>query len=135
MNVRAQATGMASQTQNIGNSVVQQFFPALLNSTGFYCFYMFTGVNMLLAGFVWYCVPETKGVPLEEMDVLFGGVNHVVGGAELMDMGKAGGGEERMGRESEARDEGLPLGDARERVTAAREAPRAAERGGAPPRA
>ena len=95
MNVRAQATGMASQTQNIGNSVVQQFFPALLNSTGFYCFYMFMGVNFLLAVFVWYCIPETKGVMLEEMDELFGGANHVVAGAELIDMGKAGGVEER----------------------------------------
>jgi hypothetical protein len=128
---------MASQTQNIGNSVVQQFFPALLNGSGFYCFYMFMGVNLLLAVFVWYCIPETKGVALEEMDVLFGGANHVVGGAELIDLGKAGGGEEHMGRNSEAReevrDEGLPLGDARERVTPAGAAPRAAERGGGPP--
>jgi hypothetical protein len=90
---------------------------------------MFTGVNILLAAFVWYCVPETKGVPLEEMDVLFGGANHVVAGAELIEMGKAGGGEERggagMGRESEA-DAGLALGGPRVE---------AAERGGAPPRA
>jgi Sugar (and other) transporter len=100
MNVRAQATGMASQTQNIGNSVVQQFFPALLNSAGFYCFYMFMGVNMLLAVFVWYCIPETKGVPLEEMDELFGGVNHVYGGAELMEMGKYRGARRAADRES-----------------------------------
>jgi hypothetical protein len=72
-------------------------------------------------------------VALEEMDVLFGGTNHVAAGAELIDLGKAGGGEERAGRDSEAReglplgrDEGLPLGDARATVRA--------ERGGAPPR-
>jgi hypothetical protein len=130
MNVRAQATGMASQTQNIGNSVVQQFFPALLNSAGFYCFYMFMGVNMLLAVFVWYCIPETKGVPLEEMDELFGGVNHVYGGAELMEMGKYRGARRTADREADREsDPVMPL----DAIPAALEALRAEERGGAPP--
>ena len=31
MNVRAQAVGMASQTQNVANLVVQQFFPIFLD--------------------------------------------------------------------------------------------------------
>jgi sugar porter (SP) family MFS transporter len=31
MNVRAQAVGMASQTQNVANLIVQQFFPTFLN--------------------------------------------------------------------------------------------------------
>jgi hypothetical protein len=143
MNVRAQATGMASQTQNIGNSIVQQFFPALLNSTGFYCFYMFTGVNFILAVFVWYCIPETKGVPLEEMDVLFGGVNHVAGGAELIEMGKAGGGggdedgpggyADRVRSEPEARDSGIPVvASAPAGVAAAPEARRTAAAGAEP---
>jgi len=30
MNVRAQAVGMASQTQNVANAIVQQFFPIFL---------------------------------------------------------------------------------------------------------
>jgi hypothetical protein len=85
MNVRAQATGMASQTQNIANSIVQQFFPTFLNHEGFYCFYMFFGINVLLAIFCWFCVPETKGFALEEMDALFGGVNHVEAGAGIAD--------------------------------------------------
>jgi hypothetical protein len=88
MNVRAQATGMASQTQNIANSIVQQFFPAFLSRSGFYCFYLFMAINFVLALFVWLVVPETKGVPLEEMDVLFGGTNHVNAGAELIELRK-----------------------------------------------
>ena len=36
MNVRAQAVGMASQTQNIANAIVQQFFPTFLKNCGFY---------------------------------------------------------------------------------------------------
>lgn len=83
MNVRAQAVGMASQTQNVVNSIVQQFFPIFLQKCGFYAFYMFAGINFLLAAFVFFFVPETKQVSLEEMDAVFGGANHVVGGAEI----------------------------------------------------
>lgn len=45
---------------------------------------MFAGINLLLAVFVWFCIPETKKVTLEEIDVLFGGSNHVDKGADLM---------------------------------------------------
>jgi hypothetical protein len=78
MNIRAQAVGMCSQTQNVVNSIVQQFFPVFLKNEGFYAFYMFAAINILLAAFVWFFVPETKKVSLEEMDAIFGGQNHVV---------------------------------------------------------
>ncbi|KAF2154783.1 sugar transporter [Myriangium duriaei CBS 260.36] len=84
MNVRAQAVGMASQTQNIANSIVQQFFPTFLQNCGFYAFYMFAGINFLLAVFVYFCIPETRKVSLEEIDTLFGGQNHVVKGGDLL---------------------------------------------------
>ncbi|KAJ5481286.1 hypothetical protein N7475_000098 [Penicillium sp. IBT 31633x] len=84
MNVRAQAVGMASQTQNVANAIVQQFFPIFLENEGFYAFYMFAGINFLLAIFVWFLIPETKQVPLEEIDILFGGANHVAQGEEVL---------------------------------------------------
>ncbi|KAI9756264.1 MAG: hypothetical protein M4579_003931 [Chaenotheca gracillima] len=84
MNVRAQAVGMASQTQNVANAIVQQFFPTFLNNCGFYAFFMFAGINVLLAIFVWLWVPETKQVSLEEIDVLFGGSNHVEKGGQIL---------------------------------------------------
>ena len=40
--------------------------------------------NVLLAFFVWFMIPETKGVALEEVDVLFGGANHTVKGGDLL---------------------------------------------------
>lgn len=83
MNIRAQAVGMCSQTQNVVNSIVQQFFPIFLKNEGFYAFYMFAGINILLALFVWFFVPETKKVTLEEMDAVFGGANHVIEGAAI----------------------------------------------------
>lgn len=45
---------------------------------------MFAGINCLLVLYVFFLIPETKGVPLEEMDKLFGGENHVQGGAEII---------------------------------------------------
>ncbi|KAJ5082537.1 hypothetical protein N7532_011580 [Penicillium argentinense] len=84
MNVRAQAVGMASQTQNVANTIFQQFFPIFLDNCGFYAFYMFAGINFLLAVFVFFWIPETKKVTLEEIDALFGGANHVVQGEEVL---------------------------------------------------
>lgn len=45
---------------------------------------MFAGINICLAAFVWFFIPETKGVLLEEMDTKFGGANHVEQGGEIM---------------------------------------------------
>lgn len=84
MNVRAQAVGMASQTQNVANTIFQQFFPIFLDNDGFYAFYLFAGINFLMGIFVFFWVPETKKVPLEEIDALFGGENHVRQGEEVL---------------------------------------------------
>lgn len=55
-----------------------------MQKCGFYAFYMFAGINILLAIFVYFFIPETKGVMLEEMDNLFGGANHVNEGGKVM---------------------------------------------------
>jgi hypothetical protein len=46
--------------------------------------YMFGAINVILFVFVWFCIPETKGVSLEHMDVLFGGIDHADGGAAMV---------------------------------------------------
>lgn len=40
--------------------------------------------NICLAVFVFFLIPETKGIPLEEVDVLFGGANHIEKGGNLL---------------------------------------------------
>ncbi|PQE11144.1 sugar transporter protein [Rutstroemia sp. NJR-2017a BVV2] len=86
MNVRAQAVGMSSQMQNVANSIFQQFFPTFLKHQGFKTFYFFFAVNIFLALYVWFFIPETKKVSLEEIDVLFGGSNHVEKGGDLLNV-------------------------------------------------
>lgn len=42
-------------------------------------------LNIMLAIGVFFLLPETKNVPLEQMDTLFGGVSHVDKGAEILE--------------------------------------------------
>jgi hypothetical protein len=45
---------------------------------------MFAGVNLLLGAFVFFFIPETKQIPLEQIDAIFGGTNHVAKGEDLL---------------------------------------------------
>ncbi|TQN65928.1 putative quinate permease, partial [Colletotrichum shisoi] len=87
MNIRAQAVGVCSQSQNVANTIFQQFFPTFLKNTGLKCLFFFMAVNFLLVAYVFFFIPETKKVPLEEIDVLFGGVNHVEKGSKMVGHG------------------------------------------------
>lgn len=87
MHVRAQAVGMCVQMQGVANTIFQQFFPTFYANCGLKTFFFFMSTNICLAAFVWWFLPETKKVALEQMDVLFGGVNHVDKGADLVDAG------------------------------------------------
>lgn len=84
MNVRAQAVGMSSQMQNVANTIFQQFFPIFLANEGIKCLFFFMAANVLMIGYVWFFIPETKKVPLEEMDTLFGGQSHVTEGSRMV---------------------------------------------------
>ncbi|KAJ5040395.1 uncharacterized protein L3040_006051 [Drepanopeziza brunnea f. sp. 'multigermtubi'] len=86
MNVRSQAVGMCSQMQNVAQAIFNQFFPTFYKNCGLKSFYFFMTTNICLAIFVWFCIPETKGTPLEEIDILFGGANHTEKGADLLNV-------------------------------------------------
>lgn len=88
VNVRAQAVGMCSQMQNVANTIFQQFFPTFLANEGLKCLFFFMGMNVVLGVFVYFFIPETKQVPLEEVDVLFGGANHIEKGGQIMGVGE-----------------------------------------------
>jgi MFS family permease len=77
MNVRNQAIAISSQAQNVANVCLQQVFPIFLANEGFYAMYMFGAINVVLFAYVWFFIAETKNVSIEEMDTIFGGMNHV----------------------------------------------------------
>jgi len=84
MNVRSQAVGMCSQMQNVAQAVFNQFFPTFFDNCGLKAFFFFMTTNIVLAFFVWFFIPETRRIALEEIDVLFGGANHTEKGADLL---------------------------------------------------
>ncbi|KAM6522908.1 hypothetical protein FALCPG4_012522 [Fusarium falciforme] len=67
LKIRGPAVGMSVQMHNVANAIFQQFFPTFYQNEGLKTFF--------------FTLPETKRVPLEEMDSLFGGVSHVEKGA------------------------------------------------------
>ncbi|OBR15004.1 Sugar transporter [Colletotrichum higginsianum IMI 349063] len=84
VNVRAQAVGMCSQMQNVANTIFQQFFPTFLANEGLNCLFFFMAMNLVLGVFVYFCIPETKQIPLEQMDRLFGGADHTEKGGQML---------------------------------------------------
>ncbi|GAP84441.1 putative high-affinity glucose transporter [Rosellinia necatrix] len=54
------------------NFIVGQVTPEMLNKIGYGTYIIFGLLTFLGAGFIWFYVPETKRLTLEEMDVIFG---------------------------------------------------------------
>lgn len=81
---RANGVAIGTQAQNVANLVLQQGFPSLLNAAGFYSFYMFSGLNIILATTIYLFYPETKDCSIEKVDARFGDVDHVELGHEVL---------------------------------------------------
>ncbi|KAI9362492.1 MFS sugar transporter-like protein [Zopfochytrium polystomum] len=73
MTVRAQAVGIASQTQNVASVALSYLFPVMLTNLGWKTFFVFMAYNYFIAVICYFFYPETKGVTLEDMDALFDG--------------------------------------------------------------
>jgi len=67
---RARCVGVSTMTNWIGNFLIAQFTPVLLASIGFGTFLIF-GVFCSIALMIGWWLPETSGVPLEQMGLLF----------------------------------------------------------------
>lgn len=72
--------------------------------------------NVFLAAFVWFLIPETKKVALEEMDTLFGGTSHVEKGAAMLQEQKLGLEDTEQGKEDKEEVEVVATGQASSRV-------------------
>ncbi|KAK9319171.1 general substrate transporter [Lipomyces orientalis] len=71
--VRSKAIGIAVATNWICNFIIGLVTPRMLTSIRFGTFYFFFAFCVILFVWVFFFLPETKGVPMEEMDIIWGG--------------------------------------------------------------
>merc|ERR1719507_623687 len=71
---RARCVGVCTMANWVGNFLIAQFTPMLLDSISFGTFYVF-GFFCIISVFVSAWLPETKGVPLELIQQLFDNKN------------------------------------------------------------
>ncbi|KAJ6078597.1 hypothetical protein N7467_008350 [Penicillium canescens] len=71
--VRSKGVSIAIATNWLTNFIVALITPRMLQSITFGTFYFFLAFCVILFVWVMFFVPETKGVPIEEMDKIFGG--------------------------------------------------------------
>ncbi|PFH55738.1 hypothetical protein XA68_17695 [Ophiocordyceps unilateralis] len=73
--LRATNVALAAAVQWLFNFIMARTVLTMQNTmgrAGYGMFFMFGTFDILMAIFVWFCVPETKGLSLEKMDELFG---------------------------------------------------------------
>ncbi|KKY15792.1 putative quinate permease [Phaeomoniella chlamydospora] len=69
--VRTLAQAFAAANNWLWNFLVARFTPQMFSTMGYGVYFFFASLMLLSTIFVYFCLPETKGVPLESMDRLF----------------------------------------------------------------
>jgi sugar porter (SP) family MFS transporter len=70
-NVRGLAGASAAANNWFWNFIISRFTPQMFSSMGYGVYLFFASLMICAAVYVWFIVPETKGIPLEAMDRLF----------------------------------------------------------------
>jgi len=68
----------------MNNFIVGQVTPDMLTAMPYGTYIFFGLLTFLGSLFIWFLVPETKGLTLEEMDIIFGSVGTAQADAERM---------------------------------------------------
>jgi sugar porter (SP) family MFS transporter len=69
---RPYGVSLGASSNWMNNFIVGQVTPDMLNGITYGTFILFGVIIILGAGFIWFFVPETKRLTLEEMDIVFG---------------------------------------------------------------
>ncbi|CAL5870988.1 uncharacterized protein PFLUO_LOCUS5230 [Penicillium psychrofluorescens] len=70
-NMRSLAQACAAGSNWLWNFLISRFTPQMFAKMGYGVFFFFASLMILSTVFVFFLIPETKGVPLESMDQLF----------------------------------------------------------------
>lgn len=69
--VRSLAQACAAASNWLWNFLISRFTPQMFTSMGYGVYFFFASLMILSIVFVFFLIPETKGVPLESMETLF----------------------------------------------------------------
>ncbi|CAK7206179.1 hypothetical protein SEUCBS139899_008964 [Sporothrix eucalyptigena] len=72
--LRARGLNLSASGGAIGSIVVAQVWPVGVANLGSKIYFFFMAINVVCVPIIWFLYPETKNLPLEEMDALFGKV-------------------------------------------------------------
>ncbi|KAF1987019.1 general substrate transporter [Aulographum hederae CBS 113979] len=70
-NTRSLGQASAAANNWFWNFIISRFTPQMFNSMGYGVYFFFASLMICSIVFVWFLIPETKGIPLEAMDRLF----------------------------------------------------------------
>lgn len=70
-NMRSLGQAFAAANNWFWNFIVARFTPQMFRDMGYGVFFFFAALQLLSAVYVYFILPETKSVPLEQMDLLF----------------------------------------------------------------
>ncbi|KAI1339717.1 putative MFS monosaccharide transporter [Xylariaceae sp. FL0016] len=69
--LRAKGVAVSTSSNWINNFIIGLITPPLIQSTGFGTYVFFAAFCLLSFVWAWFCIPETKGATLEQMDEVF----------------------------------------------------------------
>jgi sugar porter (SP) family MFS transporter len=70
-NMRSLGQAFAAANNWLWNFIVARFTPQMFDKMGYGVWFFFAALQILSIPFVYFLIPETKSVPLEQMDLLF----------------------------------------------------------------
>ncbi|KAG2184678.1 hypothetical protein INT43_000591 [Umbelopsis isabellina] len=70
---RAKGTGLSTAANYLMNFVIGEITPIMLSRITFWTYIFFCLTNFLCVAILYFFYPESKGLSLEEMEILFGG--------------------------------------------------------------
>jgi hypothetical protein len=62
---------LTEHNTGLWNFLVARFTPQMFSTMGYGVYFFFAMLMIISVIFVWFFIPETKGIPLEAMDKLF----------------------------------------------------------------
>ncbi|KAI0775288.1 general substrate transporter [Trametes elegans] len=84
LSIRGKGVSIAASSNWMNNFIVGQVTPTMLDKISYGTFIFFGAFSFLGGLFIWFLVPETKGLSLEEMDEIFGSAGMAAGEQERL---------------------------------------------------